>query len=229
MVGAVYLGTDVAVLYFNWVQLQKAADAAAVAGANWLPGNPFEASTTDNQYAENNGIKAAEITSGTVAINQITISLERNVPYNFTILGLTSTNVTATATAGAPICANHCERPVRQLKFPRTETIMRHRRPGGPWRAFCQPAGVFRPGDADLFSAATRQSSAGSAARRPPRFLIQPREPLLQSWSANTCRPAASTRCHRYHRRCQRARGAGLPDGTPYLRLFPRFPAGSVK
>ncbi len=30
------LGTDVAVMYFNWVQLQKAADAAALAGTFYL-------------------------------------------------------------------------------------------------------------------------------------------------------------------------------------------------
>ena len=34
------LGADVAVMYFNWVQLQKAADAAAIAGASQLTGQP---------------------------------------------------------------------------------------------------------------------------------------------------------------------------------------------
>src|SRR5579864_1815051 len=36
LLGAMALGTDVAVMYFNWVQLQKAADAAALAGAVYL-------------------------------------------------------------------------------------------------------------------------------------------------------------------------------------------------
>jgi Putative Flp pilus-assembly TadE/G-like len=36
LLGAMALGTDVAVMYFNWVQLQKAADAAALAGASYL-------------------------------------------------------------------------------------------------------------------------------------------------------------------------------------------------
>src|ERR1700737_5357441 len=36
LLGAMALGADVAVMYFNWVQLQKAADAAALAGANYL-------------------------------------------------------------------------------------------------------------------------------------------------------------------------------------------------
>jgi len=36
LLGAMALGIDVAVMYFNWVQLQKAADAAALAGAFYL-------------------------------------------------------------------------------------------------------------------------------------------------------------------------------------------------
>jgi hypothetical protein len=36
LLGAMALGTDVAVMYYNWVQLQKAADAAALAGAFYL-------------------------------------------------------------------------------------------------------------------------------------------------------------------------------------------------
>jgi hypothetical protein len=36
LLGAMALGTDVAVMYFNWVQLQKGADAAALAGAFYL-------------------------------------------------------------------------------------------------------------------------------------------------------------------------------------------------
>src|ERR1700730_2879304 len=36
LLGAMALGTDVAVMYFNWFQLQKGADAAALAGAFYL-------------------------------------------------------------------------------------------------------------------------------------------------------------------------------------------------
>jgi len=36
LLGAMALGTDVAVMYFNWVQMQKGADAAALAGAFYL-------------------------------------------------------------------------------------------------------------------------------------------------------------------------------------------------
>ena len=43
LLGAMALGTDVAVMYFNWVQLQKGADAAALAGAFYL----FPANSVD--------------------------------------------------------------------------------------------------------------------------------------------------------------------------------------
>jgi len=105
LLGGVSMGTDVAMLYFNWVQLQKAADAAVLAGANYLPDNPSQASATANQFAVSNGVKAAEIASTTVASDDlsITMNLKRTVPYYFArVLGLTSANVAATATAGAP-------------------------------------------------------------------------------------------------------------------------------
>jgi hypothetical protein len=105
LVGVVSLGTDVAVLYYNWVQLQKSADAAALAGANWLPDNPTTATATASQYAQTNGVKASEITATSVSSDDLSlsISLQRNVPYNFArIFGLTSTNIAAAATAQAP-------------------------------------------------------------------------------------------------------------------------------
>src|SRR5208337_1912417 len=37
LLGSVSLCTDVAVDYYNWAQLRKAADAAVLAGANYLP------------------------------------------------------------------------------------------------------------------------------------------------------------------------------------------------
>jgi putative Flp pilus-assembly TadE/G-like protein len=41
LVGAIALGTDVAVMYVNWQHMQKVADAAALAGANYLAGYTF--------------------------------------------------------------------------------------------------------------------------------------------------------------------------------------------
>ena len=102
LLGAIALGTDVTVFYFHWVQLQKAADSAVLAGANFLPDNPSQALTTANQLAENNGIKASEIVSTTVAADDssISITLRRTVPYFLArVLGLTTGFVTTAATA----------------------------------------------------------------------------------------------------------------------------------
>jgi len=102
LLGAVALGTDVSVFYFNWVQLQKAADVAVLAGANYLPDNPTTAQTVATNLAENNGIKASEILSTTLGASNTTISikLQRTVPYYFArVLGLTSGVVTTAATA----------------------------------------------------------------------------------------------------------------------------------
>lgn len=78
LLGALALGTDVAVIYMNWMELRKAADSAALAGAAYL--GPFTiappASTACNwggggspaydvacSYAENNGVAPSEILS----------------------------------------------------------------------------------------------------------------------------------------------------------------------
>jgi Flp pilus assembly protein TadG len=102
LLGAISLGTDVAVFYFNWMQLQKAADAAALAGANYLPDNPSTAQSTAIAYAESNGIKAAEIIATSVASNDLSISvtLQRTVPYFFArTLGLSTGQISTSATA----------------------------------------------------------------------------------------------------------------------------------
>jgi len=108
LIGGMALGADVGVFYYNWMQLQKAADSAVLAGANYLTGVP---STTDNsqvvgttnQYAQLNGIKSAEIVSTTVAgdAKSVTILLQRTVPYYFArVLGLSQGIVSVRATAG---------------------------------------------------------------------------------------------------------------------------------
>lgn len=75
LLGAMALGTDVGVLYFNWMQLQKGADAAALAGAGQYgpqkpppPACEWSAGSSDAQnsacdYALKNGIKKSEIQS----------------------------------------------------------------------------------------------------------------------------------------------------------------------
>jgi hypothetical protein len=78
LLGALALGTDVAVIYLNWMQLRKAADSAALAGAAYL--GPFAATPPASaacawggggnpaydvacSYAETNGVAPGEILS----------------------------------------------------------------------------------------------------------------------------------------------------------------------
>lgn len=105
VLGAVALGTDVAVMYANWSALQKAVDAAALAGASFLPNDPATAQTTAVQYAVANGLKQGEITSTQVSSNDqnITVAASRTVPYFFgRVLGLTSQLISVSATAAIP-------------------------------------------------------------------------------------------------------------------------------
>jgi hypothetical protein len=103
LIASLALGADVAALYFNWVQLQKAADAAALAGANYLPGDPAQAQTVAKSNAAVNGIAAGEIVSTQVAPDDlsITITLRRNVVEQFArMVGIQNANVSTAATAG---------------------------------------------------------------------------------------------------------------------------------
>jgi hypothetical protein len=115
VLGAVGLGADAAVLYMNWVILQKGVDAAALAGAGYLQSNSQSAPTAINvavTYAQNNGIKNSELIadgSGNKAYvpgpnyTTITVTAKRTVPYAFfKLIGLSNGTVAATATAQMP-------------------------------------------------------------------------------------------------------------------------------
>lgn len=103
LIGVGGLASDIALLYFNWGQLQKASDAAVLAGAGYLPGNPSRAQSTANTYANTDGVKNAEIASTSVAADNMSISMSttRRVPYYFLpMVGLSSGTATAFAKAG---------------------------------------------------------------------------------------------------------------------------------
>jgi Flp pilus assembly protein TadG len=105
LIGAMALGTDVALLYFNWMQLQKAADAAALAGANYLPTDTTDAVSQAETFIQKNGLSTSEYDTPTISNNdtQITVTAHRTVPYYFArLLGLTSAHVSVTAIAQAP-------------------------------------------------------------------------------------------------------------------------------
>ena len=103
LLGAIGLCTDVAVFYVNWELMQKAADSAALAGANYLPFDSSSAQKSAVTFAENNGILANEIAGTQVSADQlsITVSLARTVPYYFArVLGMTDAAVNVAARAG---------------------------------------------------------------------------------------------------------------------------------
>src|SRR5579862_1746304 len=95
LIGAIALGADVAVMYANWEQMQKTADAAAIAGANYLSGYTFEgtpasgcsgqpdaATTAACTYAVDNGLAVSNLTlteptSSTIKV----VAQESALPY----------------------------------------------------------------------------------------------------------------------------------------------------
>ena len=94
-------GTDIGMLYFNWLQLQKTADAAVVAGAAYLPSNPAVAISIADTWASKSGIPATEIISTRVGADDrtLTILFARKVRLLTSVLGFGSPRVTASATA----------------------------------------------------------------------------------------------------------------------------------
>jgi Putative Flp pilus-assembly TadE/G-like len=120
LIGAIALGSDVAVMYMDWQQTQKTADAAAIAGANYLAGytfvgtpgtgctgQPDAATTAACTYAVNNGLAVANIslTEPTTTTIQV-VAHQDTQPYFFgKVLGLSTYAVSATAAAqaGGPI------------------------------------------------------------------------------------------------------------------------------
>jgi len=135
LLGVMALGADVGVMYFQWNQLQKGADAAALAGGNYLvapssggytlastnvdpncatqPDDPKKAACT---YAINNGLAfdTASLTlnepnGGVPGPNIQVIATRSNLPYMFgRVIGLDKYAVVARATAyqGATSAAN---------------------------------------------------------------------------------------------------------------------------
>ena len=125
LLGVMALGTDVGVMYYEHMQLQKGADAAALAGANYLDesatgetfastsvnsncsGEPDDAQRAACTYAINNGL-AVDANSMTMSENVASapspniqvIATRSNLPYTFgRVIGLATYNVSAGATA----------------------------------------------------------------------------------------------------------------------------------
>ncbi len=145
LLGAIALGTDVAVLYYNWVQLQKAADAGVLAGANYLTGdttttNEAQVISTAKTFAQANGVQAGEIVSTWTWNNDSRVSMRvsRSVPYFFLkLLALTGATVPDSGTVAAQATAG----------LNKTDT------PGGfiPIGLPCNPGTDTNPGCSDVY------------------------------------------------------------------------------
>jgi len=124
LVGATALCSDVALMYVNSIQMQKAVDSAAIAGATYMAGLTFSGAasgcTTANGYSDdaekaactyayNNGIDRS-VTGTTLNVTEptsatLTVAAQRTgLPFYFgRVIGLSTYNVAVTATGQAVI------------------------------------------------------------------------------------------------------------------------------
>ena len=105
LMGFAALVIDVGMMTIERARIQGAADAAALAGARMLPGNPNAAIDDAAAYAALNGINEGEIAAINVtttgsANDTLQIELERDVAFGFArVLGLYGATVSVSATA----------------------------------------------------------------------------------------------------------------------------------
>jgi len=100
LLGFTALGIDIGVLYLEQVRLARAADAAALAGAQELP-DTVRAASVARQYAQLNGLDPNVLTIGFSADNrEITVSSSKDVNLYFArVLGFNSKTVNSAAVA----------------------------------------------------------------------------------------------------------------------------------
>lgn len=92
---------DVGVLYIHRERLSNAADAAALAGAQFLPDEPATALSTAEHYAVQNGIRAEEFTVDIGSdVHSITVDAQRQVSLSLAkVIGFADATVTGHAKA----------------------------------------------------------------------------------------------------------------------------------
>lgn len=101
LLGISALAVDVGFLYWNKAQVQTAADAAALAGAQELRHSPEAAESEARAYAALNGRAGDVVTPDTTVADQVTVTVWRMVDLYFAnIFGVSQWPVHATATAG---------------------------------------------------------------------------------------------------------------------------------
>lgn len=101
MIGFAALVIDVSNLYLNKTRLVNLADAAALAGAQDLPGDPQAAADSAYSYAARNGMASDVVRVSIDSSNTVlTVNASRIVPFFFAaIFDMTSGNVSARAVA----------------------------------------------------------------------------------------------------------------------------------
>ncbi|MGH7934205.1 MAG: hypothetical protein ACREQN_13735 [Candidatus Binataceae bacterium] len=106
LIGATIIDTVIAVVRFNrtWVELQKAADAAALAGSNYLPAEPATALRIARSYASLNGIRPGEVKQVRLSADGDSLTVELTRPLPFYLVNLIAPvrdhRVSVAATAG---------------------------------------------------------------------------------------------------------------------------------
>mgnify|MGYP005840617845 CR=1 FL=1 len=101
LLGFAAMSADVGLVLLNRERITNAADAAVLAGAQFLPDDPAAAANTARDYALNNGMQAGEVNVAVAGDNKsITVSVQRRVYLFFApVLGLSTKQVAAHATA----------------------------------------------------------------------------------------------------------------------------------
>lgn len=106
LMGLAAMGTDLAWFYLNTSRVQRAADAASLAGVIWLPGSPGTADATAfsvaTQNGYENGVDSAVVTPAPVPgeENQLQVTISDTVPTFFLkAMGFDTMDITRTAIA----------------------------------------------------------------------------------------------------------------------------------
>jgi len=117
ILGFAAIAVDVGLFLHERRDLQNAADAAALAGVQELPGAPSEAEAKVHEWADKNGIDIAggelesvEVSTTYAENDTVTVSVQRDVPFVFArVLGFSSDTMRADATAriGSPSLASN--------------------------------------------------------------------------------------------------------------------------
>lgn len=106
ILGFLTLSVDAGRTYIAKQQLQIAADAAALAGAKYLPQDPTEAQQVAVQTAEANGLQASQILTQVAGPtgNQLDVTTNETLPLIFgPFVGISQANVSAQAGAATGV------------------------------------------------------------------------------------------------------------------------------